>query len=409
MKPSIDFLVHKKDLKQARFVPGPSEEAIFLTDDEILLKIDQFAFTSNNVTYAAFGNAMNYWQFFPVAVTDEAWGRIPVWGFANIVRLGSTFVGNGAVAPGALQLGERIYGYFPMSSHLVVKPSTVNPQGFSDGAAHRAKLHSVYNHYQRCAAVATYRADREAQQMLVQPLFMTSYFIDDFLADHDFFGAAQVVLSSASSKTAFSTAHQLKLRQANSVASLAGSPAASTVKAPKIVGLTSQSNALFVNALGCYNQVLTYAEISQLDPTIKTVFVDMAGNADIRRQIHEHFKDALSYSCSVGGTHWDALSVPGQGSSIPGPKPTLFFAPAQIKKRSEQWGTKELQTRMGKAWLAFLPQLDDWMHVVQHPGEAAVLKVYQEFLAGRSHADQGHVLSLRSAEQRCNSETSPTT
>ena len=43
------------------------------------LAIVSFALTANNITYAAFGDAMNYWQFFPVPGDDgAAWGCIPV-------------------------------------------------------------------------------------------------------------------------------------------------------------------------------------------------------------------------------------------------------------------------------------------------------------------------------------------
>ncbi len=368
-----DFLVKKADLKETRFIS--STEITTLKADEILLKIEHFAFTSNNVTYAAFGDAMNYWQFFPVAKGDEAWGRVPVWGFANVVAVGSAV--SAASGPAQIALGERIYGYFPMSSHLAVTPVQANAMGFSDGAEHRAKLHPVYNHYRRCAADPSYDASKEPQQMLLQPLFMTAFLIDDFLADNHFFGAEQVVLSSASSKTAYSVAHLLKLR-----------------KTVKVIGLTSPGNAVFVNGIACYDRVVNYQDIAQLDASKKTVFVDMAGNAKVRLEVHQHFQTALTYSCSVGGTHWDALSAPGQGGAIPGPKPTLFFAPAQIKKRTSEWGAKELQTKMGQAWMRFLPKLDDWMHVIESAGQTSVENVYRAMLNGEGQADQGYVLKL---------------
>jgi Protein of unknown function (DUF2855) len=368
-----DFLVKRANLKDTRFVVSP--EINTLKPNDILLRIDQFAFTSNNVTYAAFGDTMNYWQFFPVAKGEEAWGRIPVWGFADVVAVGSAI--SSIDGPERISLGERIYGYIPMSSHLTVTPVQTNASGFSDGAEHRAKLHPVYNLYRRCAADPSYREENEAQQMLLQPLFMTAFLIDDFLADNHFFDAEQVILSSASSKTAYSVAHQLRLR-----------------KAVKIIGLTSASNAVFVNGIACYDQVVNYQDIGQLDTSKKTVFVDMAGNAKVRFDIHQHFQAALTYSCSVGGTHWDALTATGQGSVLPGPRPTMFFAPAQIKKRASDWGSKELQHRMGQAWLKFLPKLDDWMHVIEGEGQAAVEQVYQAMLSANGKADQGYVLHM---------------
>jgi Protein of unknown function (DUF2855) len=367
---SYDFLVNQADLKQTLVRQSVAPDAVPLAAQEILLQVEHFAFTSNNVTYAAFGKAMHYWDFFPAGPGDQEWGRIPVWGFATVTRLGSN-------APEGIALGERFYGYFPMSSYVVLTPGKLNASGFADVAPHRAHLNAVYNKYRRCSTDASYRQQSEAQQMLLQPLFMTGFVIDDFLADNAFFGASQVVLSSASSKTSYSTAFQLRQR-----------------KDITLIGLTSAANTVFVNGLGCYDQVLTYEEISHISTAHKSVYVDMAGNAKLRLAVHSHLQDALTYSCSVGGTHWDSLSTRGQGGAIPGPKPTLFFAPAQIGKRLSEWGPKELQQRMDTAWLAFLPQLDDWMHVSTGQGEQAVSAVYQDMLAGRAAADQGYILSL---------------
>jgi hypothetical protein len=65
--------------------------------------------TSNNITYAAFGDAMSYWQFWPGTGDDPdgtAWGCIPVWGFGTVVQ---------SLHPG-VAVGERLYGYWPMAS-----------------------------------------------------------------------------------------------------------------------------------------------------------------------------------------------------------------------------------------------------------------------------------------------------
>src|SRR5689334_14380378 len=79
--------------------------------DRARLRVDAFALTSNNITYAVFGAAMQYWDFFPTA-DPEAWGCVPVWGFAEVVESTSD----------ACTVGERLYGYLPMASELVVEP-----------------------------------------------------------------------------------------------------------------------------------------------------------------------------------------------------------------------------------------------------------------------------------------------
>ena len=116
---------------------------------------------------------------------------------------------------------------------------------------------------------------------------------------------------------------------------------------------------------------------------------------DGERALHTHLGGALKYACSVGGTHWDHL---GSGRDLPGPKPVLFFAPTQIKKRNAEWGAAVLQTRITEAWRAFMRPVMDaqngWMRVVAGNGAADVERVYRDMLDGRVRPDQGHVLSL---------------
>jgi hypothetical protein len=80
---ALDFLVRRDNLRTYQFVPAENPGKIELSFGQVLMKVDKFAFTSNNVTYAAFGDSMSYWNFFPAA---EGWGRIPVWGFGEVIR-----------------------------------------------------------------------------------------------------------------------------------------------------------------------------------------------------------------------------------------------------------------------------------------------------------------------------------
>ena len=92
-----------------------------LADGEVLLAIDRFAMTANNVSYALSGEMIGYWKFFPVA---EPWGLVPVWGFADVVESRCPEV----------PVGDRVWGFLPMASHLVVRPAAVSDRSFSDGA-----------------------------------------------------------------------------------------------------------------------------------------------------------------------------------------------------------------------------------------------------------------------------------
>jgi Protein of unknown function (DUF2855) len=345
-----------------------------LADGQVRVRIDHFALTSNNITYAAFGDAMNYWQFFPVAAQDGLpWGCIPVWGFGEVVQ---------SLHPG-VAVGERLYGYWPMASHAVLQPVKLSPASFSDGAPHRASLHAVYNQYQRCSADPFYTPDSEALQALLRPLFLTAWLIDDFLADNVFFGTTAsgqrgvMLLSSASSKTACATAAQLAKRPDI-----------------EVVGLTSAANVAFCNSLGVYSRVLTYEQLDALAADTPCVYVDFAGNGGLRQAIHSRFT-RLAYSCSIGGTHVEQLAG---ARDLPGPKATLFFAPAQVKKRSTDWGPAEFSQRLVSAWHGFRAQVSDpatpWLVVQNHVGADAAQAAYTTVLGGQGDPRLGHMVSL---------------
>jgi hypothetical protein len=381
----LDFEVRRDNLRISRCVAGAAPDRIALERGQALFKIDKFALTANNVTYAALGDAMAYWNFFPAA--DAQWGRVPAWGLADVVA---------SNAPG-VAAGERFYGYFPMSSHVVLQPEQPGSAGFVDGAPHRKQLNAVYNRYARTSTDPGYDAAREAQQVLLKPLFITSFLIDDFLADNECFGAATVVLSSASSKTAYGTAFMLSRR-----------------KELEVIGLTSAANLDFVQGLGCYDQALPYDRLAELDSENPVVYVDLAGDLALRRQLHEHYGMYLRYSCAVGGTHWEATAggaaLPrgddadgengenGRRESMPGARPILFFAPAQIKKRHAEWGAAGLQQRVAGAWRAFMTPVCDpqkpWLQVIEAAGSAALERAYLQLLEGKARPQEGYVLSL---------------
>jgi len=361
------FTVDRKDLRRGHWVEAV---AAALEEGQLRMRIDRFALTSNNVTYGAFGEAMNYWNFFPTG--DAATGCIPVWGFATVAE---------SRADGVVE-GERFYGYWPMADEVVLGPVAVSGRGFADAAPHRSELHAVYNQYVRCSADPLYRADGEELLALLRPLFMTSFLIDDFLADNGFFGARQVLVSSASSKTAYGLGHCLARRR--------GEAGAATT-----VGLTSPANVAFTRRLGCYDSVVTYDDVAALPADVTSVYVDMSGNAALRSTIHMHWQDRLAYSCSVGGTHWQEL---GGGRGLPGPRPTLFFAPAQAKKRADEWGPAVLQARLAEAWHAFVGVVGNreppWLRVVAGRGRQAVASTYLDLLDGKVPPDEGRILCI---------------
>jgi hypothetical protein len=356
------FQVAKTDLARTRFVEQAVPPHAALQKGQVLLAIDRVALTANNITYAAFGERMKYWDFFPA---PEGWGIIPVWGYADVV----------ASCADGVAAGARYYGYYPMATHAILTVARTTAHGFSEGTPQRQPLAAVYNQYQ--AAPPGAAASTENLEALLKPLFSTSWLIADWLADNAYFGAASIILSSASSKTAYGTAHSLKM--------LSG-------PRPRIVGLTSAHNVGFTQSLGCYDDVCAYDAVASLSTAAKAVYVDMAGDAPLRAAIHGHFGDQLAYSCSVGGTHWEHL---GGGGALAGPRPVLFFAPAQIKKRAAEWGAAALQTRLADALAEFQPRLAGSLEVIESRGVDAIEQAYQAVLSGRAGPRAGHILRFQ--------------
>ncbi|MEO7055800.1 MAG: DUF2855 family protein, partial [Caldimonas sp.] len=359
------FVVEKRDLRRSHWLDAP---AAALDAGQVRLRIDRFALTSNNITYGAFGETMGYWKFFPTG--DAATGCIPVWGFADVVE---------SRAEG-IEPGSRFYGYWPMADEAVLGPVRVNAQGFVDGAAHRRELHGIYNQYVRTTTDPLHAPGQEDLMALLRPLFMTSFLIDDFLADNGFFGATNVIVSSASSKTSYGLGFCLEMRKTDG-------------NLLKTMGLTSNGNVSFVRALGCFDEVVAYDDVAAMSSDSPAIYVDMSGSASLRSLVHDHWGDRLVYSCSVGGTHWQDL---GSAKGLQGPRPTLFFAPAQAKKRVTEWGAAVLQQRLATAWHAFIDTVAapkaPWLHVVSSRGRDAVAGTYATLLAGNVQANEGHVL-----------------
>jgi len=355
----VDFLVARDDLHRCLFVEGEPAE---LEDGQALLRIDSFGLTSNNITYAAFGEAMSYWSFFPA---EDGWGRVPVWGFAEVIE---------SRAEG-LEPGARVFGYLPPSSELVVLADRADGHGFVDVSPHRARLPPAYNSYARVDADPVYDAAHEDAQMLLRPLFFTSYLIDDFLAEAEMFAAAAVVLSSASSKTASALAYLLSRRGGVDV-----------------VGLTSARSAAFVADLGVYDHVIAYEELASL-PAGRAVYVDIAGDADVRSDLHAHYGEELAHSAVVGATHHDRMgAVP---ESLPGPRPTFFFAPDRIAKRVADWGREGLEERLAGAWRPYVEWTEGWLEIIHGRGADALERVYLDLLAGDVDPRRAHVLTLQ--------------
>lgn len=332
-----------------------------LAGGEALFRVGRIALTANNVTYAAAGDMMGYWRFFPA---PDGSGILPVWGFADVV----------ASAAEGLKPGDRFYGYWPLATHLVVEAAKASPQGFFDKTPHRQGLSDFYNQYTR---VPTGRsAGDEAIEALFKPLFMTGWLIDRFLSDAGDFGADRIVLSSASSKTALACAFNLARRVA---------------ARPQIIGLTSAANRAFVEGLGSYDRVVTYDALGSLDTGGAAAYIDFAGDRAMTARVHGRLGDALKHSAIVGMTHWSDAS---RDTAIAGPAPVLFFAPTVAEATVKALGPAGFAEASGAAWAAFLPHVRGKVNVETRRGMAEAEAAYRALATGKIGGAQAIVVEL---------------
>lgn len=354
-----DFLIRKDNLRETLWA---GTDLPPLEDGFARLKVDTFALTANNVTYATFGKEMNYWDFFPAA--DDAFGRVPVWGFATVTESKAA-----GVTP-----GQRVYGYLPISDQFDVQPVNAGTNGFIDGAVHRQGLPPVYNAYVDTASDPSYDSAFEAQQMLFRPLFTTGWMIDDCLMETGDPVPETVVISSASSKTALALAHCLKMRGGVDT-----------------LGLTSEGNREFVESTNLYGRVRTYADVDRLHARGLAAFVDFLGRPTLTADVHNALKDRLVRSLVIGVTDWEGNRAP---VALPDPQPEFFFVPTYAAERAKTLGADVMTQRLGTSMMAFYRDSRNFITPVEAKGPEAISKAWTETLEARVSPATGLILRL---------------
>jgi hypothetical protein len=349
--------VDRTNFGTTRLVDEPLEP---LADGQVRLRIDRFALTANNITYATAGDLLGYWDFFPAA---DGWGRVPAMGWADVVQ---------SMHPG-IGIGGRYFGWFPMGQ-FVDLTAGVTPSGIRDDSDHRQAHASVYRGYTNTEHDPWYEpgGDAEDRHALLRGLFLTALLADEFFGDDDYFGADHVVVLSASSKTAIGFAQRAARRDVS------------------VIGLTGTDNVGFVESLGWYDEVLPYDGLSALPATGDAVAIDMSGNAAALAEIHRHFGDRLQHSMLVGMSHHDAPPV----EVTDGPTPEFFFAPTEVDRRIDEWGRAEYERRTTEALHAFVGESPRWLTVERTTGPADAEATYRDVYAGTVPPSVGRIVSL---------------
>lgn len=354
-----EFQVQRNALKSHRIVPGTGPQAP-LEPDELLLKIERFAFTANNVTYGVAGDQIGYWQFFPPSGGGTDWGLLPVWGFGEVV------------AGDALPKGERLYGYVPPAAYLKIKAGKIGPQRVSDVSAHRAGLPPVYNTLTRVAAEPGYVPAQDDLRCLLWPLFITSFCLWDAAKEANWYGAEQVLVLSASSKTSLGLAYALK----------------ADPDAPRLIGMTSQAHTQAVAALALYDAVHPYGADIENRPTL---IIDMSGNSRELGRLHSALGDNMKQTLNVGITHWEEPRT-REGYILE--RCAFFFAPGHIQKRYKDWGADGFATRSGAFMAQTAGKASNWLNLRHLAGLEGLAEVYVDVCNGHVAPTDGLIVQM---------------
>lgn len=323
----IQYTVNKSDIAD---IASVESRVPTLSSGQILLELSLFAFTSNNISYAVMGDKFGYWQFFPSG--QDGRGVIPVWGFATVAESRHE-----AILP-----GERVYGYFPMATHMLAEPTDISERRFTDGTAHRQPLPEIYNQYTRLPQKPGASQELDPWRALFYPLAGTAFGLHDWLQQSEEGRNGDIILVSASSKTALSLAALLK---------------ETPLPGRRVIGLTSRRNAAAITGIGYYDEVVSYDVLERIDASRPAVLIDFSGNGDILSALHRQLADNMRHTCIVGASHWDEVR---RGEGYITDRAALFFMPAYAAERIRQTGGEfaknlraagELVTQMASQWM----------------------------------------------------------
>ncbi|KAK7022356.1 hypothetical protein R3P38DRAFT_2710315 [Favolaschia claudopus] len=365
-----------------------------LPANHIVIKVDRFGFSANNITYQALGEQphFRYYDFHPAPdagnVSPKTHGLVPVWGFGTVV----------ASSHPKIKSGERVYGYLAPCRYLLVpvSPSDVNKHAFYVPRPHLPADRRPYNQIIRCAADPEYTPTAEGEDltMLYRPLFWTAYWFEDWMFSSNYRGATAFLVSSASAKTAFCAAYLIRKRRSRGESTHV-----------KIVGFTSKRNVEFTKRLSLYDEVIEYDSFaSSLGKEEKWVYVDVAGNDAFNKKLFQHLTDPsnkqqLITSVTLGMT----TLAPDNASSFvwasnagasPEVKIESFFMPEWLNVRKHQLSVQEIFRRQQQGWGELMADCVSWVRLEHVSGTEAVKKAYDEIATGGFSPDVGYIWSL---------------
>lgn len=165
---------------------------------ELVLEVERFGLSGNNVSYAKLGNqfGLGYWRPLPA---EDGWGRVPAWRVARVV----------AGDPALADIGERFVGLVPMAQRMRLHAVRTG-SGLMETSASREGMLPLYRQMRRVGTDPTWREEYLDVNIVLRPAYPppTALLDDELKVD----GTPAIVLTSATSKTALMIARLLTQR-----------------------------------------------------------------------------------------------------------------------------------------------------------------------------------------------------
>jgi hypothetical protein len=342
------LVVARDDKTHARLVPSPSGA---LASGEALLQIERFGLTSNNVTYAALNRTMPYLNFFQSPDSD-LWGALPVWGFGRVE----------ATRHDEVPAGALFYGFFPAARFVVLTPRAVRGAGFRVERADIPPQYTLYGQYHRTEVDPFHLPGREDAIAVFRPLFLTGLALADYLSSDALASVDTIIISSASSKTAYGLASALRAQGARR----------------PVIGLSAPAHVAFVESLGVYDRVEAYDAVRTRSAVPSAVHVDIAGSGVVNASIRDRLGASLRLTLSVGISHGDAG---GYSLAREEPGTEVFFAPGWMARRRAELGDAFLPSML-EGWRAQMSGVEKHFTIQRRHGPVALRDTYLALATG---------------------------
>lgn len=307
----------------------------------LLLAVERFSLAANNLGYILFNDVLRTLDAFPASTPDRA--RVPVWGIAEVI----------ASDQPAVTVGMRVAGFLPMATHAAVL-ATPTEVGLLSIDEPRVGMLPIYR---RLSPVAhdSRSADADVETVLLAVYPFAALLAADIVA----MGARTVVVSSASSRSAAGLGRLLCRAGVG------------------VIGLTSDKHRAAAESFAVYDRVHGYGEVDRIERCAGTVYVDVAGSAQVTEAVHHHLGHHLAGSIGVGGTHARALP------STPGPPLAMFNTGDREVDVARERGWQAVQSLYDDARADLIPWASRWLQVETARGLGATQPVWRDIVAGR--------------------------